>query len=363
MKIISSLFLALLILTACGHLAANHYTVTGDIKGLTDSLVYLQRQVGDSAVRDSAVVKGGKFQFTGDLPMAAEVYIATKKRYVPFYLENADIHLEGNADSLDKVRITGSATQATQDSLTASMRPITDQLDTAYDAYAAADKAKDTASLAIVEAKLDSLRVLRNQATQAFIRTHPASPVSLYQIQSMTYSGSYPELELLFDGLDTVLRSSAMGQYLGKYLAIMKRREVGAKIMDFTQNDLKGQPIRFADYRKGRYVLLDFWASWCGPCRGENPNVLKAYNRFKARNFVVLGVSLDEDSAKWRQAVVKDGMPWTQVSDLKGWKNEVSQQYGIQGIPANFLVDTSGTIIAKNLRGTALEKKLAEVLQ
>ena len=243
------------------------------------------------------------------------------------------------------------------------MRPITDQIDSQYVAYGAADKAKDTARLAIVEAKLDSLGVLKKQATRAFIHTHPASPICLYQIQSMTYSGSYPELESLFEGLDTVVRNSAVGQHLGKYLAIMKRREVGARIMDFTQNDLKGQPVRLADYRKGRYVLLDFWASWCGPCRAENPNVLKAYNRFKAKNFVVLGVSLDQDSAQWRQAVVKDGMPWTQVSDLKGWKNEVSQQYGIQGIPANFLVDTSGTIIAKNLRGAALGKKLAEVLQ
>jgi peroxiredoxin len=352
-----------IVLCGCGSQISGKYTVTGNIKGLTDSLVYLQRRVGDSAVRDSAVVKAGKFQFTGKLPMPAEVYITTKMRYIPFYLENANIRIEGNADSLDKVRITGSATQATQDSLAASMRPITDQIDSQYNAYSAADKAKDTARLAIVEATLDSLRVLRNQATEAFIRMHPASPICLYQIQSMTYSGSYPELEPLFEGLDTILRNSATGQYLGKYLAIMKRREVGARIMDFSQNDLKGQAVQFADYRKGRYVLLDFWASWCGPCRAENPNVLKAYNRFKAKNFVVLGVSLDEDSAKWRQAVVKDGMPWTQVSDLKGWKNAVSQQYGIQGIPANFLVDTSGTIIAKNLRGTALEKKLAEVLQ
>jgi peroxiredoxin len=362
MKLQYSLLLGIA-LCGCRSQIAEKYTVTGNIKGLKDSLVYLQRQVGDSAIRDSAVVKAGQFQFTGDLPMPAEAYIATRERYIPFYLENADIYIEGNADSLDKVRISGSVTQATQDSLTASMRAITDQTDTVMNAYAAADKAKDTAKLAIAEAKLDSLRGLRHQATEAFIRTHQASPISLYQIQSMTYSGSYKELEPLFEGLDTVLRNSATGQYLAKYLAIMKRREVGAKIMDFMQNDLKGQPVRFADYRKGRYVLLDFWASWCGPCRGENPNVLKAYNRFKAKNFVVLGVSLDEDSAKWRQAVVKDGMPWTQVSDLKGWKNEVSQQYGIQGIPANFLVDTSGTIIAQNLRGTALEKKLAEVLQ
>jgi peroxiredoxin len=353
----------LALLVSCGHPAVRRYTVTGDIKGLKDSLVYLLRPTGDSTIRDSAVAKGGKFEFTGELAIPAKVYLGTKEQYVPFYLEDADIRLDGNADSLDKVRITGSPTQAIQDSLTASVQPVMDQLDSQYSAYSAAEKAKDTARLAVIEGRMDSLRGLQDQATKAFIRSHPASPISLYQIESMTYSGSYPELEVLFEGLDTTVRSSPMGQHLEKYLAIMQRREVGQKIMDFTQNDLQGHPVRFSDYSKGRYVLLDFWASWCGPCRAENPNVLKAYNRFKQKNFVVLGVSLDTDSAKWRQAVVKDGMPWTQVSDLKGWKNEVARQYGIQGIPFNFLVDTSGTIIAKELRGVALEKKLSEVLQ
>jgi peroxiredoxin len=187
--------------------------------------------------------------------------------------------------------------------------------------------------------------------------------VSLNEIAGMTYAGNYPELEGLFEGLDTAVRGSAGGQHLAGVLTVMKRREIGEKVMDFTQSDLQGHPVQFSGYRKGRYVLLDFWASWCGPCRAENPNVLKAYNRFKTKNFVVLGVSLDDDSTKWREAVVKDGMPWTQVSDLKGWKNQVAEQYGIQGIPFNFLVDTTGTIIAKGLRGPALEKKLAEVLQ
>ncbi|HEV3412720.1 MAG TPA: TlpA disulfide reductase family protein [Puia sp.] len=362
MKLQYSLLLGLA-LCGCGHQALDHFTVTGDIKGLKDSIVYLQRQMGDSSYRDSVVAKAGKFQFTGMAAQPVQAYLATKERYIPFFLENSEIRLEGKADSLDKVRITGSATQATQDSLTASIRPVTDQIDTLVDAYRAAKKANDSTKLAALDERLDSLRAIRNQAMEAFIRTHPSSPVSLYQIEFLTYSGSYHVLGPLFEGLDTALRVTFMGQYLTKNLAAMQRREVGAKIMDFTQNDLKGQPIRFTDYRKGRYVLLDFWASWCGPCRAENPNVLKAYNRFKEKNFVVLGVSLDEDSAKWRQAVVKDGMPWTQVSDLKGWKNEVSLQYGIGAIPANFLIDTSGTIIAQNLRGTALEKKLAEILQ
>jgi peroxiredoxin len=149
---------------------------------------------------------------------------------------------------------------------------------------------------------------------------------------------------------------------LAKRLAILKNSSLGEPIIDFTLHDLDDRPMTLSDYRKGKYVLVDFWASWCGPCRAENPHLLKAYNRFRSKNFSVLGVSLDEDGASWKEAVHKDGMPWAQVSDLKGWNGDVPLKYGIQAIPFNFLVDTNGIIIAKNLRGTELEKRLEEVL-
>ncbi len=113
---------------------------------------------------------------------------------------------------------------------------------------------------------------------------------------------------------------------------------------------------------KGQYVLIDFWASWCGPCRLENPNVLKTYRKFHSKGFTVLGVSLDDHKDKWLAAIRQDGLPWTQVSDLKGWKNEVAVQYGIEGIPMNFLLDKEGKIVAKGLRGQDLEKQLEESL-
>ena len=145
-------------------------------------------------------------------------------------------------------------------------------------------------------------------------------------------------------------------------LAVLKKSAIGQPMIDFTQADVNGKPVRLSDY-KGKYVLLDFWASWCGPCRAENPNVLKAYNQFKDKNFTVVGVSLDEKADKWKEAIEKDGMPWMQVSDLKGFRNEVAQQYGIQAIPFSFLIDPQGIIVAKELRGAALHTKLAEILK
>jgi peroxiredoxin len=137
---------------------------------------------------------------------------------------------------------------------------------------------------------------------------------------------------------------------------------IGAIAPDFTQNDVNGTPVSLSSF-KGKYVLIDFWASWCGPCRAENPTVVKAYNKFKSKNFTIIGVSLDkpEGKADWLAAIKNDGLNWTQVSDLKFWSNEVALQYAVQSIPHNFLLDPTGKIIAKDLRGNDLDKKLTEI--
>ena len=144
-------------------------------------------------------------------------------------------------------------------------------------------------------------------------------------------------------------------------LARMKGRLVGNEAPDFAQNDPEGNPVTLSSL-KGKVVLLDFWASWCGPCRRENPNVVRLYEKYKDKGFEILGVSLDRDKARWLQAIEKDGLKWLHVSDLKGWKNEVAQLYGVSSIPHTVLLDAEGKIIAQKLRGDALERKVAEVL-
>ena len=189
--------------------------------------------------------------------------------------------------------------------------------------------------------------------------------VSILALSEYASLGSdVSEIEFLFNSLSSNIQNTDEGKAISNQINIGKVTAIGSTALDFTQNDPKGNPISLSDFR-GKYLLIDFWASWCGPCRKENPSVVRAYQQFKDKNFEILGVSLDNPGAKqnWLNAIQKDGLTWPQVSDLKGWQNAVAVQYNIQSIPQNLLLDPNGVIIAKNLRGENLSETLETYLK
>jgi peroxiredoxin len=347
-----------IILLACLSLEAQAQKakVSGNIKGLKESTVVFSRADGDKSISDTVAVKNGKFFWQADISNPQKVYVFFPTRVITFFAEPGNIQITGEADSLQNANITGSKTQDEADAYEKSLQDIADQEEPLFKNWGKGSKEDQIA----LEAKYEELSKKRKARANQYIQAHPGTAFSVSLVQDRAMMGEYNEVNKIYGLLDPSAQQSIIGRQIAKRLDVLKRSAIGEPMLDFTQNNVEGQPVRFADF-KGKYVFVDFWASWCGPCRAENPNVLKAYNQYKDQNFTVIGVSLDDKKENWVKAIEKDNMPWAQVSDLKGWKNEVSTYYGIMGIPSSLLVDPQGKIIARNLRGEALNQKLAEL--
>jgi len=356
---------ALMVLfSACKQTGGDSYTITGDVKGLKDNALYLSFQQNDSAKVDTIHVKDGKFEFTGKAPATpvfGQVVTQDGTHGFPVFLEPGGIQVTGNADSAQYI-VSGTPNNNALKEMMDAQKPMMQKMKAFQQEYMSARMANDTAKVAALESEYDGLQKEMDGVMKTFVSSHPKALISAMLLQQLSTSLATAESEKLFNGLDTSVQHGEFGKMIADKLAADKKTDIGQPAPDFTENDVNGNPVSLASF-KGKYVLVDFWASWCGPCRQENPNVVKAYNQYKNKNFTILGVSLDEDSSKWKEAITQDKLAWNHVSDLKGWKNAAAQEYGVQAIPANFLLGPDGKIIGKNLRGEDLDKKLAEVLK
>lgn len=264
-------------------------------------------------------------------------------------------------DSIKNATIEGSQAELESKQLEASTRPLTNIIIKMNDEFAG--KPKDAAwqkasdSVAGIIAKIRDLQI-------DFVRSHANSYMGLYVYYHNLLSRKFNPLEMepIFQQFATGLRDSELGKLSLEKIEATKRSQAGVKVTDFTQMDLSGKPFALSSLR-GKYVLVDFWASWCAPCRAENPNLVKAYTALKDKNFEIVGVSLDQNKDAWANAVKNDGLPWIHVCDLKGWKNEAAAIYGVSAVPQNFLIDPNGVIIARDLRGAGLTEKLLTLIK
>jgi len=337
------------------------------------AMAYLSYRSNNNAILDSASSNTGSFKFSGNLSGICKARLilnhagaginkpAMKEDALTMYLENGNINIAAT-DSIKSGIISGSPIND-QYSIYRKLLSRTEQtLDSVRLVWAMAG-AKDSNFNNQMEMLYRKGLEEREKLLIQYIKQHPDFYISGTVIKELVGQIiKLDEIEPLYNGLSENVRKSSIGIELSEMIALARATSIGSMAPLFTQNDVSDQPVRLSDFR-GKYVLLDFWASWCAPCREENPNVVKAFQQYKGKNFTVLGVSLDRPGKKtaWLAAIKADGLEWTQVSDLKFWDNGVAKQYGIKGIPQNFLIDPTGKIIGKNLTGEELHKKLKEI--
>lgn len=360
----AALFVAVLMTLAASK--KNGYTVKGTVQGAKDgdTVLLVEMQGFGMLPLDTAVIAKGKFVFTGiqDEPVWRFVVCKNGEQYkggTDFILENGNITIAVVAKGRTAAKGTANnelwnhfmAESERQDRVTSPLWKL------------ANDSTATEAERETADKTLQRLRKENDQYKFDFIRKHIRTGVSHILLESAYMGYSVEQLELITQDFAKAKINSDLAQAIGKYVAGMKKTAIGVVVENINLPNEKGEIIGLLNQvSKNKITLVDFWASWCGPCRAEVPHLKEAYKDYRAKGFEIVGISLDQSGEAWKKAMVDLEMPWPQMSDLKGWKSVAAQQYGIRAIPFTLLVDQQGKIVAKNLRGKELEEKLAELL-
>ncbi|NWF88734.1 MAG: AhpC/TSA family protein [Ignavibacteriaceae bacterium] len=362
MKNFGIILLAAFIFTSCST-QKDQFSINGVVKGVESGKVYLQQLAANKWVSvDSTQLEKGKFKFSVacKLPEMYQIKLDEQKAVLPVFVDASDIDVQIFPDSVDKSIVTGSSSHDTYKEYLSLREPIDKKMDGLYSEW---KKARDKGD-SLTMTRLDSIStVLDDDLKKVMVKfagDNPSSTVSPYLIMRNSWQFELPELEEIVNKFDASIDSSQYTQSLKKRIEILRNVQIGKTAPDFTMNDSLGNPIQLSSF-KGKVLLVDFWAAWCGPCRRENPNVVKAYKLYSKKGFDILGCSFDTNRDKWLKAIKDDKLTWHHVSDLQGWDNAAGKLYGINSIPANVLLDKDQKIIARDLRGEDLIDKLAEI--
>ena len=365
------LLIFFLLLTFTAFAQEGTFTIKGTIKGLNaPATVFL---IYDGVINGKATLNNGWFEFSGRIDQTKEAYLTidtkdtsyTYTNGTKFYVEDGNISINCPDSSLDKAIITGTENNNTEAKYKASLQTIEtrdNQLET-MDTSATEDQKRSPEFLKDLELKNKKLEAERREANRKFIIDNPSSIVSLDALYSSAMYSDYESIKMLYEQLTPEVKNSPQGLAYAQELEKMNTVAIGKIAPDFELLDTAYKSVTLSSLR-GKYVLLDFWASWCSVCRESNPGVVKAYGQYKDKNFTVLSVSLDKqnDRKTWLNAIHHDGLTWTQVSDLRFWNSKVVALYHLTALPQNFLLDPNGKIIARDLDSDQLSTKLADLL-
>ena len=340
--------------------AQSGYKVTGTVEGMPDGKAIIATVNGSSLdTLAKADVKNGSFEFTGNVsePTGAYIMVIGQRGAIPFMLENANITVNAGQAGLT---VTGSEGQKIYDQFMAINTTTQQEAMKLQQEYQAANG--DQAKMQAVQEAYAKLMTDAQAKETELIKANPDSYVSTFVIVSSMGQMEYEQLKERYNLLGEKAKASAQGKAIAAQIAKLESTAIGQIAPNFTITTPEGESISLYDI-KGKVKLIDFWASWCGPCRGENPHVVEIYKEYHPKGLEIFGVSLDNNKEAWVKAIADDGLVWKHGSDLKGWQSAPAQLYSVSGIPHTVLLDENNKIIAKNLRGDELKQKIAELLK
>ncbi|UPS90724.1 TlpA disulfide reductase family protein [Bizionia sp. M204] len=349
------------------------YVLTGSIDKSMDGKTIILRNADPKniTISDSSVVKDGKVTFSGSVD-APDIFILTidgTPSGMPLILENKDMTIEFYKDSLQSSVVSGSHENDIFNQFKNISNPIRAKNQSMGQEFMAAQKAGDSLKMTAIQEKFKMLVDAANQENRDLIKKNNdvVTSAAILENMLMTKNIEPAEAKPLYDNFTESVKNSRIGKSINEMLSSAMATAIGSMAPEFTAPDPDGEMIALKDIR-GKVTIIDFWAAWCAPCRRENPNVVKVYEKYHEKGLEIIGVSLDgtprqkDAKGEWLAAIEKDGLTWHQVSNLQYFNDPVAKQYNIQSIPATYILDADGKIIAKNLRGSALEAKMAELL-
>lgn len=370
-KISVFLFLAISILS-CNNLKEDEYQLDGKIVGIPDGkYIYLERfddSIGPIKV-DSVIIKNEKFTFKGKFfePEMHSLRVEDNPNSSYVIIENGKINIEIIKDSTFQNKLSG--TYNNDEFFKFNKKGIENdkkKKDFAIkyqQKFIEAQNNNDLETMNKIQNEYNELENQIQKETEEYITSHPKALISGLLIKSL-FNGTDPNIEQitrLYNGLDNSIKNSKVGKYIAKRLNESSKVEVNKQAPNFSAPNPEGKMVSLKE-SLGKVTIIDFWASWCKPCRMENPEMVKLYNEFHSKGLNILGVSLDKDADKWKEAISSDNLTWNQVSNLKQWEEPIAKLYSVDAIPSTFLLDSNGIIIAKNLRGEELKNKIKELL-